>query len=154
DFRLALETRPDRFPVAILLSTDGYSNSFRSETGFLQIGNDYVRMAREEGFDFLSKELPQILAEASEQGSGDEITLGILVNESALAAWTAPPPQDAEEPKPESPREANSSSISPRFVQMAFVAIGIFAGLFVAQRYTARTAPRAAGQPPAVKAVP
>jgi serine/threonine protein phosphatase PrpC len=65
-------------PALVLLSTDGYVNSFRSQEDFLQIGQDYLQILREQGSEVLSDELPKILAEATQQGSGDDITLGLL----------------------------------------------------------------------------
>ena len=64
--------------MLVLLSTDGYVNSFRSQEDFLQIGQDYLQILREQGSEVLSDELPKILAEATQQGSGDDITLGLL----------------------------------------------------------------------------
>lgn len=65
-------------PALILVSTDGYSNSFRSDEDFLQVGQDYREMIRSEGIARVAKQLTSILEEASKQGSGDDITLGII----------------------------------------------------------------------------
>ncbi|MBS1850458.1 MAG: protein phosphatase 2C domain-containing protein [Acidobacteria bacterium] len=65
-------------PALVLLSTDGYANSFRSEQDFLQIGRDYLQMLGERGLEGVLAELPAILEEASAKGSGDDITLGLL----------------------------------------------------------------------------
>lgn len=65
-------------PALILVSTDGYSNSFRSESDFLMIGQDYREMLRSTGMDGVQKQLTSILEENSQQGSGDDITLGII----------------------------------------------------------------------------
>jgi len=78
EMRSVVLENPDNFPSLILLSTDGYMNSFRTEEDFLQIGKDYLAILREQGIDALSQELPKILAEASQHGSGDDITLAIL----------------------------------------------------------------------------
>lgn len=77
DFRAAFATG-NGMPALILLSTDGYVNSFRSEEDFLKVGGDYLKIVREHGLDSLSQDLPNILAEASEHGSGDDISLSIL----------------------------------------------------------------------------
>jgi hypothetical protein len=77
EFRAAWFAAPD-LPALVLLSTDGYSNSFRSDEDFLKIGADYLEIIREQGIGALSDELPEILKEATEQGSGDDITLAIL----------------------------------------------------------------------------
>ncbi len=64
--------------MLVLLSTDGYVNSFRSQEDFIQIGKDYLQILREQGSEALAEELPRILTEATQQGSGDDITLGLL----------------------------------------------------------------------------
>ncbi len=64
-------------PAMILVSTDGYSNSFKEDKDFLKIGRDYLLMTRE-GIDVLANSLEGILQESSERGSGDDITLGII----------------------------------------------------------------------------
>jgi serine/threonine protein phosphatase PrpC len=78
EFRMTETATSAGLPVLVLLSTDGYVNSFRSQEDFLQIGQDYLQILREQGSDVLSDELPKILAEATQQGSGDDITLGLL----------------------------------------------------------------------------
>ena len=77
DFRSAWVAAP-HLPALVLLSTDGYVNSFRSDDDFLKIGADYLQILREQGISTLSSELPAILEEATRQGSGDDITLAIL----------------------------------------------------------------------------
>jgi hypothetical protein len=65
-------------PELVLLSTDGYANSFREDEGFLAVGPDLLHMIRAEGIDPVCGKLEEWLREASEQGSGDDVTLGIL----------------------------------------------------------------------------
>ncbi len=65
-------------PEIILVSTDGYANSFSSESDFLQVGKDYLQMIREQGLDKVAEDLPEFLNYSSENGSGDDITLGII----------------------------------------------------------------------------
>jgi serine/threonine protein phosphatase PrpC len=83
-FRTHLEKSGGAGPALILLSSDGYSNSFRSDKDFLQIGPDYLDILRQRGPDSLAAELGEILAEASSQGSGDDVTLGLLAREGEL----------------------------------------------------------------------
>jgi len=80
EFRSAWFSDPD-LPALVLMSTDGYANSFRTDQDFLQIGSDYLAMIREQGIETLAGELPAILKEATQQGSGDDITLAILQSE-------------------------------------------------------------------------
>ena len=72
-------------PSLVLLSTDGYANSFRSDEDFLKIGQDYLEIIREQGISSLAEELPAILTEATQQGSGDDITLAILQDDLSAA---------------------------------------------------------------------
>jgi serine/threonine protein phosphatase PrpC len=80
EFRAAWFAAPD-MPALVLLATDGYPNSFCSDEDFLKIGEDYLEIVREQGISTLAEELPLILKEASQQGSGDDITLAILQSE-------------------------------------------------------------------------
>ena len=80
EFRAAWFAAPD-MPALVLLATDGYPNSFRSDEDFLKIGADYLEIIREQGISTLTEELPEILKEATRQGCGDDITLAILQGE-------------------------------------------------------------------------
>jgi serine/threonine protein phosphatase PrpC len=92
DFRSAWVTN-GALPSLVLLSTDGYANSFRSDEDFLKIGQDYLEIIREQGISSLAEELPAILTEATQQGSGDDITLAILQDDlSAAGAAKVPKP--------------------------------------------------------------
>ncbi len=64
-------------PALILVSTDGYANSFADDAGFLQVGSDLLNILRAQGLDEVTANLDGWPAEASEQGSGD-VTLGLL----------------------------------------------------------------------------
>jgi serine/threonine protein phosphatase PrpC len=85
EFRAAWFAAPE-LPALVLLSTDGYANSFRSDDDFLKIGSDYLGIIREQGIATLAEELPEILNEASQQGSGDDITLAILQGDMKKSA--------------------------------------------------------------------
>jgi len=61
-----------------MLSTDGYANSFATPADFLKVGTDYLDMLQGEGKNPLQKSLPKWLEEASREGSGDDITLGMI----------------------------------------------------------------------------
>jgi serine/threonine protein phosphatase PrpC len=87
DFRSAWVTN-GALPSLVLLSTDGYANSFRSDEDFLKIGQDYLEIIREQGISSLAEELPAILTEATQQGSGDDITLAILQDDLSAAGAT------------------------------------------------------------------
>jgi len=65
-------------PALTLVSTDGYSNSFASEKAFLQVGSDILTTIKKKGLGFLETHLEHWLKLASMEGSGDDVTLGIL----------------------------------------------------------------------------
>jgi hypothetical protein len=92
DFRSHFQVISGPPPALILVSTDGYANSFRDEAGFLQVGADILEMIRADGLDTVDAGLETWLAEASQDGSGDDITLGILcrVDASKLPAGRVP----------------------------------------------------------------
>jgi hypothetical protein len=95
DFRIGFQTfgRADR-PALVLLATDGYANAFREDSGFLQVGTDLLAMIREEGLQHVAAGLETWLAEASDSGSGDDVTLGLLCRRDAVAG-NAPAAQQA-----------------------------------------------------------
>lgn len=68
-------------PAMIMLATDGYSNSFVKEDGFLAAAQDIFDMIEpqgREGICTLRKYLPRWLTATSAQGSGDDISVGII----------------------------------------------------------------------------
>jgi hypothetical protein len=68
----------DYVPEMILVATDGYANSFKSDLDFRKIAPDYLHLIEKEGIGSLINQLDLILAETSRQGSGDDITLGLI----------------------------------------------------------------------------
>ena len=78
DARVAVQVVNDFDPALVLLTTDGYPNSFGSDDDFVRAGADVLRALHEEGVDSIGAALPNWLAEASAQGSGDDATVGIL----------------------------------------------------------------------------
>jgi serine/threonine protein phosphatase PrpC len=84
EFQARFQTLAGSAPALVLLSTDGYANSFRDEAAFFKVGSDLLHMIRSEGLDTVRESLGDWLAQASEGGSGDDITLGILCRMSAL----------------------------------------------------------------------
>jgi hypothetical protein len=65
-------------PALLLLSTDGYANSFREDAGFLRVGGDLLRMLRQRGLAEVECDLESWLNETSELGSGDDITIAMV----------------------------------------------------------------------------
>jgi hypothetical protein len=69
---------PKEIPALILVSTDGYSNSFSTDEGFFKIGRDYQQMFKSNLTEEVRQKLEGFLQETSEKGSGDDITLGMI----------------------------------------------------------------------------
>jgi hypothetical protein len=86
EFRTHFQVISGALPVLILVSSDGYGNSFRDEAGFLQVGADFLEMIRADGLEAVSQGLETWLTEASQQGSGDDVTLGIICRMDAVQA--------------------------------------------------------------------
>ncbi len=78
EVRVVVQRIEEHPPAMILVSTDGYANSFRDDEGFLKVGPDLLEMVRENGLDYVKQELDNWLTEASHSGSGDDVTLGII----------------------------------------------------------------------------
>ncbi|MBS0320258.1 MAG: protein phosphatase 2C domain-containing protein, partial [Proteobacteria bacterium] len=77
DFRGAVLAGAAR-PALLLLATDGYANSFRSDRDFLEVGADLRAMFARDGHARVTAALPAFLDHASTHGSGDDITLAWL----------------------------------------------------------------------------
>ncbi|MGD0917813.1 MAG: PP2C family serine/threonine-protein phosphatase [Thermodesulfobacteriota bacterium] len=91
DFGVVFQRIDNSVPALILVSTDGYSNSFVDDKEFLKIGPDILDRLRMGGLDKVNESLESWLVDASRQGSGDDITLGIIcrmdvlrINENSL----------------------------------------------------------------------
>lgn len=87
-------------PALILVTTDGYANSFADEAGFLKVGTDLLDMLRADGVEPVSASLKGWLEEATRAGSGDDTTLAVICRMDALQQ-PAPQPQPQPQPQPE-----------------------------------------------------
>ncbi|HEX8127800.1 MAG TPA: PP2C family serine/threonine-protein phosphatase [Pyrinomonadaceae bacterium] len=122
DFRLAVQPHGAvELPALILMTTDGYYNSFSTAAGFYQVGADLIQMLRErDGFDTVNQSIKGWLEEATAAGSGDDCTLAVICRMDALradsssddggasAAEADPPPRSAAAEPPPAP-----SSVQP-----------------------------------------
>ncbi len=72
----------------VLVATDGYSNSFRDAAGFDQTGSDMLEFLRRFGWPELTRKLPEWLASTTEEGSGDDVTVGLLAKDVTACAVT------------------------------------------------------------------
>ena len=114
NFRVRLRPLAGEPPALILLSTDGYVNSFSDSAGFLKVGGDLLDMLRADGFDPVNASLKGWLEEATRSGSGDDCTLGLIcrmdavskadkepeVPEVEVAEAAGTPPEEAAEEAP------------------------------------------------------
>jgi serine/threonine protein phosphatase PrpC len=78
DFRVNFQPLTQSRPALILLSTDGYPNSFREQAGFMKVGSDLLQMIRDHGLASVNDQLAGWLRYSTRAGSGDDVTLGIL----------------------------------------------------------------------------
>lgn len=62
-------------PYLYLLSTDGFSNSYKTQKDLEKTCRDYYSMIQEYGFEEVSRNLKTWLLETSEMGCGDDITV-------------------------------------------------------------------------------
>jgi len=86
DFRFFIQKiSASESPAMILLSTDGYLNSFSDEAGFFQAATDILEMLRaENGFNDINDNLKEWLEEATQMGSGDDCAVTIVYRPDAL----------------------------------------------------------------------
>ncbi|MDQ3320974.1 MAG: protein phosphatase 2C domain-containing protein [Acidobacteriota bacterium] len=86
DFRFfAQKISGESSPAMILLSTDGYLNSFADEAGFFQAGTDILNMlGAENGYEAVSENLKSWLEEATKMGSGDDCAVAIIYRPDLL----------------------------------------------------------------------
>src|SRR5688572_14502653 len=95
NFRVRLQQLADPRPALILLSTDGYVNSFSDSAGFFKVGSDLLEMLRADGFDPINASLKGWLEEATRSGSGDDCTLGLICRMDALGKTQERPGAEA-----------------------------------------------------------
>ena len=95
DFRFGFQGLAGAPPALILVSTDGYANSFVNEAAFFKVGKDVLEILLSDGIETVERSLEPWLEEASETGSGDDITLAILCRLDALSKSIDAVPRDA-----------------------------------------------------------
>jgi serine/threonine protein phosphatase PrpC len=94
DFRFGFQSLVGAHPALILVSTDGYANSFVNEEAFFKVGKDVLEILLSEGIETVERSLETWLVEASEAGSGDDITLAIICRLDALSKTVNDDPND------------------------------------------------------------
>jgi hypothetical protein len=85
-FRIEKISPSSVLPALILLSTDGYKDSFSREQEFRKVGSDLFETIHSNKLEEIKINLPGWLLEATQIGSGDDITLGILYRLDAFEA--------------------------------------------------------------------
>lgn len=68
----------DEFPQLFMISTDGYSNSFKSNMDFLTSGTGYLDLIKKYGEEEIKKNLKAWLKEISKEGCGDDIAVVLI----------------------------------------------------------------------------
>ena len=63
----------------VMLSTDGYANSFVDGAGLLKAGADFYSIWQNDGLEPINENLSDWLRESSDKGSGDDISLALIV---------------------------------------------------------------------------
>ena len=81
DVQTAFQPVSEASPNLILACTDGYYNSFKEDQGFLKVGGDILQILRSKGLEYVQYNLRQWLVQASRIGSGDDVTVGLLIRE-------------------------------------------------------------------------
>lgn len=102
EFRMRVQPRLHGQPVLILVSTDGLANCFTAPEGFLKVGTDILDMVRAEGLGLVDENLESWLDDFSRDGSGDDISLGILCRADSRHAPIASRRLEASERSPAS----------------------------------------------------
>ena len=92
DFRVSTCPIDDQSPCLVLASTDGYANSFVDDAGFQQVATDIFAMISAGGLGGVEHGLESWLNEASRCGSGDDVTLGLIVRSNIIPVTAAEPP--------------------------------------------------------------
>ena len=107
NFRVRILPLAGEPPALILLSTDGYVNSFSDSAGFFKVGSDLLDMLRADGFDPVNSSLKGWLEEATRSGSGDDCTLALVCRMDALS--NRPGEQEAEGVQAAGPAAASTA---------------------------------------------
>jgi hypothetical protein len=137
DFRYAVV--PDSAdPDLVLLSTDGYGNSFAQADWWHGLVDDLADFVVRSGFDRVADELPGWLEESARVG-GDDVSAVLLVRDSIADAPAVAPPRTRELPMaPDETVRAGAAPTGRRrraglvaVIAAAAAALGVVATLFL-----------------------
>lgn len=103
----------DPLPVLIMVSTDGYANSYPDDEAFFEVAAEIVDLAHEKGWRYIDDNLKEWLQYVTEHGSGDDISAGFLYRP---AAFTAPPKTISPAPaKSEQPASQQAAEVMQKW---------------------------------------
>lgn len=78
EFRIKMFRDLNHYLKMIILSTDGYSNSFSSDKDFLKVGYDLIDMLDSDGIEIIEENLKAWIDDTSFNGSGDDTSVSII----------------------------------------------------------------------------
>ncbi len=110
EVRISFQALYGPHPSLILLSSDGYANSFVNDAAFIKVGTDILDILRTDGLEVVEQSLETWLTDASRAGSGDDITLGLIFPLAILPSAKPAPLVTAEKP-PRPPRKRKSAPV-------------------------------------------
>jgi serine/threonine protein phosphatase PrpC len=84
EFQIRVDPMRAPVPALVMLSTDGYANCFGDDESFHQVAADFLDYMRTQGPDFVHDKLEEWLRQSSQDGSGDDITVGLAARTNAL----------------------------------------------------------------------
>ena len=90
EFQIRVDALRGAVPALIMLSTDGYANCFDDDVSFFKVGADFLAYLRSEGAGFVREKLEEWLRQSSQDGSGDDITVGLAARANALSSSAGP----------------------------------------------------------------
>jgi len=114
-FRTGLSLADDKMPLPllILLSSDGYANSFVSPKAFDQVATDLLAFIQKQGFGSVCAKLDDWLNETSAEGSGDDVTVGLLWNRTEPTTKPTPANSSPNGATDDSPEQRSGLSTLP-----------------------------------------
>jgi hypothetical protein len=113
--RVRMDVRPVRSPQSrlvelIMVSTDGYSKSYATDAEFARVATDVTAMIRTMGFESVEAQLPNWLESVTNEGAGDDVTVGLMWHPTALVAVNEKPSGESKTPIVSSVQEAPPQS--------------------------------------------
>jgi hypothetical protein len=116
-FRIASLVVDQRIPELVLVSTDGYGNSFADPRWPTRVSNDLLRLHHRLGTAAIAEALPNWAAESAEVG-GDDTTVAVAFRDPRLFTSTSigtPPPLVTAPPAGPRPLDGGiTTSLGPR----------------------------------------